>query len=117
MKNKNALVAAIKEQYVEKEETKLDQLLRLDRKVKLPAEVFTYSVGVVGALTLGAGMCLAMKVIGAGLSFAMPLGILIGCVGIAAMSVNYFAYKRILKNRKQKYAGEILALSDEIMRA
>jgi hypothetical protein len=45
----------------------------------------------------------------------MALGVVVGVVGIAAVAANYFIYNTILKNRKQKYASEILQLSDEIL--
>ena len=58
---------------------------------------FAYTFGIIGALILGTGMCLAMKVIGD----IMWLGIVIGVVGIAMVSINYVLYKIILKSAKQ----------------
>lgn len=92
-------------------ESKLEKLRKLDGKVKLPAEIFAYVFGVAGALVLGVGMCLAMQIIGD----LMPLGIVIGCVGIAMVSVNYPLYNAIMKARKKKYAAEVMALSDELI--
>lgn len=66
----------------------------------------------VGALVLGVGMCLAMEVIGS----MMPLGIVIGAVGIAMVTANYFLYRAILRSRKKKYAKEIVSLSDELLK-
>ncbi len=102
---------AIRAEYTHVEKTELDELKSLDRKVKLPAEITAYSVGIGGALVLGTGMCLAMKVIGN----LMPLGIAVGVVGIALVSVNYFLYKKILKNRKNKYAKEIIRRADNLL--
>lgn len=107
----NKIAENIREQYTEKKKTKLHDLLELDRKVKRPAEIFAYVFGVIGALVLGLGMCLAMEVIGD----MMIVGIVIGVVGIAMVSANYFLYAKILASRKSKYAGEILALSNEIL--
>ena len=45
----------------------------------------------------------------------MPLGIVIGVVGIAMVSANYFIYRAMLNARKRKYADKILALSDELL--
>ena len=75
-------VEHIREQYAEKRVTKFDELKALDKRVKRPAEIFAYTFGVVGALVLGTGMCLAMKVIGD----MMALGIVIGVVGIGMVS-------------------------------
>lgn len=104
-------VEQIRTRYVEHEGTKLDELKRLDRKAKRPAEIFAYTFGIAGALVLGTGMCLAMKVIGD----LMPLGIVVGCVGIVMVSVNYALYKKLLKRGKNKYGKQILELSDRLM--
>ncbi len=106
-------VKKIQGQYFPKERTKLDELKALDRKVKLPAEVFAYSFGSVGALVLGTGMCLAMKVIGN----MMALGIVVGLVGIGLVTLNYFLYKKILKSRRKKYAEQITELAGELLNA
>ena len=92
-------------------ETKLEKLRKLDAAVRRPAEIFAYVFGILGALVLGVGMCLAMEVIAS----LMPLGIAVGVVGIAMVSANYFIYRAILKSRRQKYAQEILTLSDELL--
>ena len=55
-----------------------------------------------------------MKVIGDGSTAMMVLGIVIGLVGIACMSVNYPLYKKFLAKGKQKYAYEIMQLAKEI---
>ena len=101
-------------QYQEKEESKLDKLKALDKKVKRPADVFAYAFGTVGALVLGTGMSLAMGVIGNGLT---AVGVVVGCVGILAVSTNHLIRNKILKARKEKYAQRIVELSDEILNA
>ena len=104
-------VERIRGEYLPAERSKLDELKALDRRVKRPAEIFAYSFGVAGSLVLGTGMCLAMKVIGD----MMLLGIGVGLVGIALVTANYFLYKKILKSRKQKYANEIIQLSEALL--
>lgn len=113
MLNKNAeeLAEKIRAEYQPREATKLDALQKLDRKVKLPAEIFAYVFGVAAALILGIGMVLAMKVIGN----LMPLGIVIGLAGIAMCAGNYYIYRAILTRRKRKYAKQITSLSDELL--
>ena len=115
MKSEKVIVESIKSQYMRKEKRKLDELIDLDRKVKMPAEIFAYSFGIVGALTMGAGMSLTMKVIGASLPFAMPLGVVVGMIGLVMVGANYFLYNKILYKRKMKYGNMILALSNEIL--
>ena len=109
--NQTEKVQKIREQYTEKTQTKFDELRELDTKVKRPAEVFAYTFGSIGALVLGTGMCLAMKVIGN----MMPLGIVVGVIGIGMVSVTYSLYKAVLKARKKKYSKQIFELSDSLL--
>jgi len=107
----------IRTQYMEKESTELDALRELDARVKRPANVFAYIFGSISAIIMGAGMSLVMTDIGAtvGINSTMPVGIVIGVVGMLMALVNYPIYKSILSSRKKKYGAEILALSDKIM--
>ena len=56
----------IANEYAPKDTSKVVALHKLDAKAKLPATVFTYSVGILSALVFGVGMCLAMGQIGSG---------------------------------------------------
>lgn len=105
---------AIANEYAPKDTSKVVALRKLDRKAKTPANIFAYTFGVIMALVLGVGMCLSMNVIGDGSAAMMVLGIVLGIVGIAGVSINYPVYKKILKNGKQKYAFEIMQLAKEI---
>ena len=110
------LVESIQRSYTEKVPTKLDKLRALDAKVKRPANVFAYIFGGIGALMLGGGMSLIMteagEIFGAA---ATPVGFVLGVIGLAAVSVNYFLYKNILAKSKKKHAAEVLALGKEIL--
>ena len=114
MSEREKIVKEIKEGYEPKEKTKYDELIALNRKVELPAYIFAYAFGIVGALILGVGMCLAMQVIGAGVPL-MVLGIVVGIIGIALVSVNYPIFLAIMKSRKKKYAERVIALSEELL--
>lgn len=111
------LVQKIRTQYTEKEQTGLDELKELDRKVKRPANVFAYIFGSIGAIIMGTGMSLVMTDIGAtvGISDPMIPGIVIGVVGMLMAIINYPIYKGILGSRRKKYADKIIELSDKIM--
>lgn len=104
------LVQKIRTQYMEKEDTQLDVLRKLDAKVKRPAKVFAYLFGSVGAIIMGSGMSLVMTDIGSriGMEKGMVPGIVIGVVGMLMAIANYPIYKGILESRKKKYADEIL---------
>ena len=104
----------IANEYAPKDTSKVVALKKLDARAKLPATIFTYTLGIVSALVFGTGMCLAMKVIGSGTVGAVVLGVLVGVLGMLGMGVNYPAYKRILANGKKKYAFEIMQLAKEI---
>ena len=101
-------------EYAPKDTSKVIALRKLDAKAKRPAAVFTYSFGILFALILGVGMCLAMGQIGSGSTGSFVLGIVIGIIGMIGMGVNYPIYKRILDNGKKKYAFEIMELAKEI---
>lgn len=105
---------AIANEYAVKDTRKVVQLKKLDRKAKLPANVFAYVFGSAAALILGVGMCLSMKVIGGGSTAMTVLGIIIGVIGLVLASVNYPIYKKILDSGKRKYAQDIISLAKEI---
>jgi len=104
---------SIAKEYAPKDNSKIVKLRKLDKKAKLPANVFAYTFGIVSALVAGTGMCLAMQVIGGTLPL-MIVGIVIGIVGFACTGINYPIYKKMLENGKKKYAYEIVELAREI---
>lgn len=112
------LVQKIRSQYTEKMYTELDALKALDRKVKKPANLFAYIFGTFSALIMGGGMSLIMTDISETLNISDPFvpGLVVGIVGFVMASVNYPIYKALLNGRRKKYAKEIVALSDKIMR-
>ena len=104
----------IANEYAPKDTSKVVALRKLDAKAKLPATIFTYTLGTISALVTGVGMCLSMKVIGNGSAFMFVIGVIIGIIGFFGMGINYPIYKKLLKNGKQKYAFEIMELAKEI---
>ena len=101
-------------EYAPKKASKVVALRKLDAKAKLPATVFTYTLGIVSALVFGVGMCLSMNVIGDGSTAMMIVGIAVGILGMAGMGSNFPIYRKILARGKQKYAYEIIELAREI---
>lgn len=114
--SQNYMVEKIRTQYMEKENTELDALRKLDTKVKRPANIFAYVFGSLGAVVMGSGMSLIMTDIGSkiGMAEVMVPGIVIGVIGMLMVVVNYPIHKKILGSRRKKYADEIIALSDKI---
>ena len=113
MNTDKIIAESIAKDYAPKESSKIVALKKLDNKAKLPATIFTYSLGIVSALVFGTGMCLAMQVIGSGLT-ALVIGIVIGIVGLVGCGVNYPLYKKMLEKGKAKYAYEIVELARQI---
>lgn len=113
----NKKIERIRAQYTEKQVSELDTLIRLDAKVKRPANMFAYIFGSIGAVVMGCGMSLIMTDIGSvvGIGNTMTVGITVGICGMAMALINYPIYKGILSSRKKKYAPEILELSDKMI--
>ncbi|MGN0382460.1 MAG: hypothetical protein ACI4EP_11355 [Suilimivivens sp.] len=109
----NAEVQAIRKKYLPREESKLEELKRLDYTVQSSGMVESLSVGIGGVLIFGLGMCLAMQVIGSGLVLKI-LGILIGIIGILGMLVAYPVYRRVFEKTKEKHLPRILELTAEL---
>mgnify|MGYP003419171616 FL=1 len=111
------LVQKIRSEYTEKEHTQLDELKALDAKVKRPANVFAYVFGSLSAIIMGSGMSLVMTDLGEtlGMGDAMVPGVIIGVIGLVLALVNYPLYKKMLGSRKEKYAEQIIKLSDKLM--
>lgn len=103
---------SIAKEYAPKDTSKIIALRKLDRRAKLPANIFAYTFGIITILIAGTGMCLAMGVLGEG-EFMVP-GIILGLLGFAGAGINYPIYKKLLENGKQKYAFEIIELARQI---
>ena len=104
----------IANEYSVKKTSKVVALKKLDQKAKRPAEIFTFTFGVIFALIFGTGMSLCMGAIGGGTTLSMIIGIILGVIGIACCSVNYPIYKRMIEKGKQKYGSDIIRLAKEI---
>lgn len=104
----------IANEYAPKDTSKIVALKKLDAKAKLPANIFTYTLGIISSLIFGIGMCLAMGQIGNSTTFSFVIGIIIGLIGMVGIVINYPLHKKLLAKGKQKYAFEIMQLAKEI---
>lgn len=106
----NKEVESIRNKYIVKEESKLEKLRRLDREASSAGMLESLTVGIIGALIFGVGMCFGLDALtGADwltLAFAIP--------GALVMLAAYPIYKGISRKAKTKLVPEILKLSDEI---
>lgn len=99
----------IRRQYLARETNKMEQLQKLDSKVKTPGRVLAIILGILGTLIMGAGMSMVM------VWNVMPTGIILGLAGLLLAAVAYPLYALVTGNRKKKYAQEIFQLSDALM--
>ena len=103
-------VRNIREKYLPKEVTKLDQLRALDAGVTKRGTAVSLAHGILHALVLGLGMSCCM--VWAGKLF-LP-GIVIGSIGLAGVASTYPIYNRIVKQDRETIAPEILRLTEEL---
>ncbi|MBQ8850052.1 MAG: dihydropteridine reductase [Clostridia bacterium] len=116
--DKKFTAESIRSQYMPREAGDLEELRALDKKVKTPANVFAYIFGSISAIIMGSGMSLVMTNIADTLGIsanAMPIGIVIGCIGLVLAIVNYPIYNAILNSRKKKFSKRIIELSNKIV--
>lgn len=108
--SQNQEVQAIRRKYLPKEESKLEELKRLDHDVQNSGVMESLIVGITGCLVFGLGMCLAMKIIGD----SMILGVIVGIIGAAIMLPAYSVYRAVSGKVKAKLTPRILELANEL---
>lgn len=103
-------VQKIREKYLPKEVSKLDQLRALDAGVTKRGTAVSLVHGMLYTLILGLGMscCIVWAE-----SLFFP-GVVIGCVGLAGVAATYPIYNRIVKQDRERITPEILRLTEEI---
>ena len=102
----------IREKYLPKVETPLEQLRRLDAGVTKRASMIAISIGIFSSLVLGTGMSCCMVWGGA----AFVPGIVVGLLGILGVCLSYPIYARVTAKEREKIAPEILRLTDNLMK-
>ena len=107
-----AEIKRIRSKYTPKEESKMEQLRRLDASASKKATTYAIIVGVIGALILGAGMSCCMV----WTETLLVPGIVIGVIGMMVVAVAWPLYNRVLKKERDRIAPEILRLTDELMK-
>lgn len=106
----NQEVLTIRRKYLPREETKLEELKRLDHQVQNSGVMEALIVGVSGCLVFGLGMCLSMEIIG----HMVWLGILLGVIGAVGMFFAYPVYRKFFAQAKARNTPRILQLTAEI---
>lgn len=107
----NEEVNNIRKKYLPKEEDKMEQLRRLDRKSTERGRIIAIIIGVISSLILGIGMCCTMI-----WTDFFAAGVVIGIVGLAGIALVYPLYIHVIAKDRKKLAPQIIALSDELMK-
>ncbi|MBQ8426532.1 MAG: hypothetical protein IJX16_02095 [Clostridia bacterium] len=102
-------IKSVRSKYVKEEETPLDRLTRLDKKVKNEPTIIALVLGVLGLLIFGTGMTMILEW---GL---MLLGIVVALIGVLPIIVAYPIYKKVLGKNMDKYGDEIVKLTDQLL--
>lgn len=93
------------------EASALEELKRLDKATRRPGMIVSIIMGIVGTLVMGGGMSIVMVAE----TQYMPVGILLGIVGIIIALLAFPADRLITKRQRQKNAPSIVALSDRLL--
>ena len=110
---RNKEVESIRNKYMPHEESKLEKLERLDYRVQTAGMIEGLSIGIIGALVFGIGMCFFLDVF-AGAAWLTALLMVLGTI---IMIPAYPIYRRIARKTKTELTPEILRLSEEIMKS
>lgn len=106
----NQEVLSIRKKYLPQEESKLEELKRLDHLVQSSGVMEALCAGIGGALVFGLGLCFAMEVIG----HMTWLGVILGLVGMAGMLVAFPVYRKFFNKAKARHTARILQLTEEL---
>ena len=108
---RNKEVERIRNKYLPREVSKLEQLKSLDMKVRTAGQLQSIVIGVVGAIVFGIGLCFGLDVF----SGADWLTLLFCVAGAVIMIPAYPVYRYLSRKTKAELTPEILRISDEII--
>ena len=106
----NQEVLNIRKKYLPREETKLEELKRLDSLVQNSGVTESLCAGIGGCLVFGLGLCLAMEVIG----HMIWLGVILGLIGTTGMLAAFPVYRKFFNRAKAQHAPRILELAAQL---
>lgn len=103
-------IERIRQKYLPREESKLERIKELDRRIQSAGMLESLCMGIIGVLLFGVGMCFGLGA----LAGADYLAYLFGVLGLIVMLPAYPVYKHVAKKVKARLAPEILQISEEI---
>lgn len=109
---RNKEVEKIRSKYLPREVNKLEQLKKLDFKVRIAGQLQSIIIGIIGSLVFGIGMCFGLDVFGG----ADWLTVIFCLVGVIIMLPAYPIYRSVSRKAKNDIAPEILRISNEILK-
>ena len=103
-------IDAIRKKYLPQaeQESKLEQLRKLDAGVGTRALIASMALGILSALVFGVGMCCFL------VWSLWVLGAILCLIGVVGMLVAPWLYRRLVEKRKAEIAPEILRLTEEL---
>ncbi|MDE6361478.1 MAG: hypothetical protein K2L53_00705 [Clostridia bacterium] len=107
-------ILKIRSQYLPKDDEAKDEkvarLKKLDSLVKAPAKAVASIMGVIGFCCFGLGMTMSLE------WQEILWGAIVGIAGLALMAFAYPVHNKIFAKRKEKYAEQILELSQSLLK-
>ncbi len=105
-------VERIRNKYIPKQESKMEQLIKLDKKAEQPGQIVSIATGIIGVLLLGIGMCCTMVW---NSSIGMFVGgVILGIIGMVIAGFAFPLYRKVTEKERGKIAEQIIALSEEL---
>ena len=103
-------VESIKRQYEGVSSTnKVEQLRKLDKKVKNFPTILSITVGIVGTLIFGLGLTLVLE------WNQFVWGVVVSAIGVLIGNFAYPLWKFFYEKNKKKYGKQIVELANEII--
>lgn len=104
-------IKKIRQKYLPKQDDAMTQLTKLDQKVTQKGTMVSIIIGMIGSLIFGAGLSMVLT----GPTELLVVGIVIGIVGFAVLSLAYPLYSKITEKEREKYAPQILELTEQLL--
>lgn len=109
--SQKAEIEAIRRKYLPRQETRMEELRRLDSAVTKKAAAVAIAWGTLFALIFGGALSLSLEQSGT----LLLAGIALGLPGLIGMLLSYPLYVRLERRGREKIAERILAISDELL--
>jgi len=109
--SRNREIEKIRRKYIPREESRYDMLKRLDCRVRSAGVLSSLTVGIIGCLVFGAGICFMLGVF----ACVRVIPVILCVLGAALMISAYPLFKFFSGKARAELVPRILELSDEII--